>query len=56
MANTIKLKHDKRVQLRQEFIDVTENTFVSALYGRSGSLRAREIRSRAINHYGGIEL
>lgn len=52
----IKLKKEKRTELRREFLDVTENTFISALYGRSGSLVARKIRSRAINHYGGIEL
>lgn len=54
--SSIKLKSDKRAELRREFFDVTENTFVNALYGRSGSLRAREIRSRAINAYGGMEL
>lgn len=54
--STIKLKPDMRLALRKEFIEVTENTFIAALYGRSGSLRAREIRSRAINKYGGHEL
>lgn len=49
------MKQENRQALRREFIDVTENTFINALNGRSGSLRAREIRSRAINKYGGLE-
>lgn len=54
--SVIKLKKEQRTELRKEFLGVTENTFVNALYGRSGSLVSRQIRSRAINQYGGIEL
>lgn len=54
--SVIKLKKEQRMELRKEFLGVTENTFVNALYGRSGSLVSRKIRSRAINQYGGIEL
>lgn len=54
--SVIKLKKEQRMDLRKEFLGVTENTFVNALYGRSGSLVSRKIRSRAINQYGGIEL